>query len=86
MTTSTCYVCHEHEAIYAWQPFGPGDDYNCFTSPGSHYRGFPVIKVCDDCRTRILATLTDPFANQVVFNCQHNGYYVHNGQLKEMPF
>ena len=53
---------------------------------GSHYRGFPVIKVCDDCRTRILATLTDPFANQVAFNCQHNGYYVHKGQLKETPF
>lgn len=32
---------------WAWQPFGPDETINCFSFAGSHYRGFPVIKVND---------------------------------------
>ena len=50
-----CQVCTErHEAAWAWQPFGPGG-VDCFVLPGSHYRGFPVIKVCDAVKERFQA-------------------------------
>jgi hypothetical protein len=31
----------------AWQPFGPGENINLITTLGSHYRGFPVVPICD---------------------------------------
>ena len=37
------------EALWAWQPFGP-DEQPSYSLLGSHYRGFPVIKICDDCK------------------------------------
>ena len=38
-----------NDATWAWQPFGPSDTApGSFTSLGWHYRGFPVIKLCDD--------------------------------------
>lgn len=43
------------EAEFAWQPFGPEPncrDKGAFTALGSHYRGFPVVKVCWDCKGR----------------------------------
>jgi hypothetical protein len=36
------------------QPFGP-DEQIVFTTPGSHYRGFPAIGVCDSCKQNIQA-------------------------------
>jgi DNA-binding XRE family transcriptional regulator len=48
-----CKVCKTTEAVWAWQPFGPNETPLCFTTLGSHYRGFPVIKVCDDCHSDI---------------------------------
>lgn len=48
---SKCQCCKEEEALFAWQPFGPDDNPASYTTLGSHYRGFPVIKVCFWCKT-----------------------------------
>lgn len=48
-----CQCCKQEYAVDAWQPFGPSETVDCFTGIGSHYRGFPVIKVCDACHTKI---------------------------------
>lgn len=45
-----CKICKSRDAEWSWQPFGPGETSNLFATPGSHYRGFPVVKVCDDCK------------------------------------
>ena len=76
-------------ADWAWQPFGPSEDYNCFTTPGSHYRGFPVLKLCDEHKTAIQATLTNPdadIADIIVFNQRHVGYILEHGKIQEGPF
>ena len=39
-------------AGWSWQPNGPGEVLT-FTTLGSHYRGFAVIKVCDACKAQI---------------------------------
>ena len=50
-----CQAYHEEQkppaAEWAWQPFGPDESPDCFTALGSHYRGFPVIKVCGICKS-----------------------------------
>lgn len=46
-----CQACKEQEVAWAWQPFGPDEKPDCYTLLGSHYRGFPVIKVCDTCKS-----------------------------------
>lgn len=46
-----CHACHQEEAQWAWQPFGPGTTPNSFQLLGSHYRGFPVVKVCSTCKS-----------------------------------
>lgn len=43
-----CVRCKSPEAIWAVQPWGP-DERVTVTTLGSHYRGFPVIKLCDEC-------------------------------------
>lgn len=45
-----CQLCKTKEAIWAWQPDGPGEDEYTFTALGHHYRGFPVVKVCEPCK------------------------------------
>jgi hypothetical protein len=40
-----CQVCKQEQAEWAWQPFGPNETPDSYTLIGSHYRGFPVIKV-----------------------------------------
>ena len=47
-----CQICRKAEAIWAYQDVA-GE--TSFTSLGCHYRGFKVTKVCDHCRTQILA-------------------------------
>jgi len=62
-----CQVCHEGEAIYAWQPFGPAEEYfegDAFLAPGHHYRGFPVIKVCGGCQEEIASGIAIQFSYQ----------------------
>lgn len=45
-----CKICRTHEADWAWQPFGPSEDCrDGMAFLGSHYRGFPVIPICDFC-------------------------------------
>src|SRR5712692_8231990 len=46
-----CHACHEEGAQWAWQPFGPDETPESFQLVGSHYRGFPVIKVCSTCKS-----------------------------------
>jgi hypothetical protein len=48
-----CRVCKSNEAEWSGPPMGPGSDNDTFTLPGSHYRGFAVIKVCTACKEQI---------------------------------
>ena len=50
MRLNKCRVCKIDEALYAWQPFGPQHDANCFSFLGAHYRGFMLIKICGSCK------------------------------------
>ena len=43
-----CQLCKNDEAIWAYQPEGP-DAEHPLVLLGNHYRGFPVVKVCDEC-------------------------------------
>lgn len=45
-----CQICKDEQASWAWQPFGPDELPDSFAFLGSHYRGFPVIKVGDSCK------------------------------------
>lgn len=78
-----CQVCKlGNEALWAWQPFGPSDDWTAaFVTLGSHYRGFPVVKVCDACRQMI--------KTQPIFFAYKKTTYGTNpetGDLKAAPF
>lgn len=46
-----CHACHQEEAQWAWQPFGPDTTPDSFPLLGSHYRDFPVVKVCSTCKS-----------------------------------
>lgn len=46
-----CQACKEQVAEWAWQPFGPSESPDSFALLGSHYRGFPVVKVCGSCKS-----------------------------------
>jgi hypothetical protein len=50
-----CQICREQESEWAWQPFGPNDNPATYALLGSHYRGFPVVKVCILCKSAFLA-------------------------------
>lgn len=54
-TIRTCVLCRTRtDAVWTWQPFGPEEDpRHAFTWPGNHYRGFPALTVCNECRFRI---------------------------------
>ena len=45
-----CEICKEREAIWAMQYVG--EDTPTFSTLGSHYRGFRVVKVCDECKEK----------------------------------
>lgn len=52
-----CRTCLIEPAVLAWQPFGPNetpDGSGAFTALGWHYRGFPVVPVCDACHDTII--------------------------------
>ena len=76
-----CLCCGEEEAIWAWQPFGPGEDIMCFSGLGSHYRGFPVIAVGDDCKQDV-----EDGRPGVIFTYKRVGYVALDGRLEETPF
>lgn len=67
-----CRTCNENEATWAWQPFGPNDTPDSFALLGSHYRGYAVVKVCDDCK-RLFQV-----GNALVFKFQSVLYKVTN--------
>lgn len=46
-----CHACHQEEAQWAWQPFGPDKTPESFQLLGSQYRGFPVVKACSPCKS-----------------------------------
>lgn len=52
-----CQVCKAAEALWACQYIG--EDTPTFTTLGSHYRGFRVTKVCDQCKTEIISDLKE---------------------------
>ena len=68
------------EAIWAWQPFGPDENPTSCTTLGNHYRGFPVIKICDMCHDDLLNNIG------LVFTYKGTGYYIYNNEVKETPF
>lgn len=75
-----CQICKHDEAIWAWQPFGPDERWS-FTALGCHYRGFPVIKICDQCHDLIEDT-TSFFE----FDFQGQGYIIDsNGKIYPVP-
>ena len=61
-----CQTCGDTEADGAWQPFGPDSDPMTFMMLGSHYRGFPVIKVCWPCAEAIKDGLITEFTYRKV--------------------
>lgn len=51
-----CVTCGKTEIAddgWTWQPFGPGEHALLFSFPGGHFRGFPALHVCDDCKQAI---------------------------------
>jgi len=67
-------------ATWAWQPFGPAEDSRCVTTLGNHYRGFPVIKICDDCYRDL------DNGHTLVFTYKSVRYYSDGFALQETPF
>jgi hypothetical protein len=67
-----------NELVWAWQPFGPGETINCFVMLGSHYRGFPVIKVTDEQKQRIQA------GERMEFKYKGVQYMAMNGQVERI--
>ena len=63
------------EYAWAWQPFGPDESPLSFMVLGSHYRGFPVIKItqaeCD------LIKNGGPFE----FTYKKQGYFFLRGEV-----
>ncbi|SRR6266700_5307717 len=45
-----CQICHDEQAEWAWQPWGPNETSDSYALLGSHYRGFPIIKVGSVCK------------------------------------
>lgn len=74
---SKCNICRENEATWAWQPFGPNDTPDSFTLPGSHYRGFAVVKVCDSCKVEIQDR------KSLYFSYKRRRYNLWRGEIRE---
>lgn len=76
-----CKVCNENkDYLNSWQPFGPSDSTLCFSLAGSHYRGFPTIKCCDDCK-KLLEN-----GESVTFTYKGRIYVANDLTVKESPF
>lgn len=69
-----CQCCGQ-EADWAWQPCGPDESIASFTTLGSHYRGFLVVKVCDDCKGRVER------GERVRFTYRGGEYQLNNGAI-----
>jgi hypothetical protein len=58
-----CRICGA-VANWSWQPFGPAAEAprSGFTRSGWHYRGFPVVPVCESCKRDIEHDVSVAFA------------------------
>lgn len=74
---SKCNICRENESSWAWQPFGPNDTPDCFALLGNHYRGFAVVKVCDDCKDKVQA------GKGIQFSYKRRHYSFWRGEIRE---
>lgn len=72
-----CQCCREEQASLSWQPFGPGENAKTFTLPGNHYRGFPVIKVGEQCKSAIEA------GKRILFSYKGFRYIYQDGKVQE---
>ena len=79
--TTKCQACRTNDRVWTWQPFGPDETTLCFTTLGSHYRGFPAIGICDTCRTRVINGRP-----ALLFTYKNTNYFSLNGEIKEGPF
>lgn len=68
-----CQICKHADAEWSWQPWGPDESPLSFTLPGSHYRGFPVVKVCDFCKRESLEVIAIT-GKRVEFSHKGNTY------------
>ena len=63
-------------AAYAWQPFGPDSSpVGTMTALGSHYRGFPVLKLCTACHDDIVNACTPTTPRVLHFAYQGRSYW-----------
>lgn len=69
-----CQICKNNPVLWAWQPLGPAENADCFTSLGYHYRGFPVIKICHECygKLKIGGHITFTYKNTAYAGTIHN--------------
>lgn len=74
-----CQICHSDEAEWAWQPFGPGQTVHSAALLGFHYRGFPVIKICQHCFEEI------EHGMPVEFEHKAQRYVLDHDKLLEVP-
>ncbi len=74
-----CQICKIDKVEWAWQPFGPAEDAFLFTFLGSHYRGFAIIKVCNDCRNIIQKN------EPIDFYYQGHHYIGNLNDIREVP-
>ncbi len=73
-----CQACErkQYPATWSWQPFGPDEDIEqSFTLPGSHYRGFPVIKLCASCKHAV------QYEHKLSFSYRGNTYMYAEGVI-----
>lgn len=77
--TPKCQICKTNPVEMAWQPFGPDEDgRRALTMLGSHYRGFPVVKVCDSCADGVRD-------GAVEFEYKGKRYIQDGAELMELP-
>ena len=62
-----CQVCKHAPAEWSWQPCGPDENPLSFSLPGNHYRGFPIVKVCDFCKREAIEVAHLPDQKPVRF-------------------
>lgn len=76
-----CRICREREGDIIWQPFGPDESHLCFTTPGSHYRGFPAVRVCFRCKFLIEMGAK----GSIVFRYKYKLYWVSDTGVQDHP-
>lgn len=86
MAIRKCHICHTQPADWVWQPFGPSEDYRCFTAPGWQYRGFPTLSVCNDCKQKIMDPARETPHGLITFEYRGTTYAISSHGLTESPF